>query len=143
MQFGISSWILAQFGAPPDRKSVVAKLCFRDTRSPYHFANHTFPRWLAWRKGSDQAQDARLARRIRLDLCLVVDIEQEKTQITAAAALAGLEQDLRAAREDLDRRVVVGLLHVPRGDDPQLLVGFVELALFDPVRARVSIDCKI
>jgi hypothetical protein len=61
----------------------------------------------------------------------VEHLEQEDAQVATGAALPGLQERLRAAEEDIGGSFPVRGLDVARGDDAELLVGFVELAFGD------------
>ena len=97
-----------------------------------HVPHEPLPRRLPPRKRPQQRQHARLALRVRLDPGLGVCLKQREAQIAPRPALPGVEQQARAPGEDVDLRGGVALLGVAGGDDAELLVGFVELALCDP-----------
>lgn len=114
MDLRVARRILAPFRAPP-----------------HHLVHKLLPRRLILRERAQQTQQLPLAPRIRLRLALVENFEQEYTQVAAGAALPGLQERLRAPEKDVGGGFPVGGLDVARGDDAELLVGFVELALCD------------
>lgn len=132
VQLRVSSGVLAKLGRPPASVSAHVQASKQQKALPDHLPDEPLlGRLLGW-EAAQQSQQLCLGGGIGLRLGLVVDIEQEEAQVAAAAALARLQQQLCARREDVDGGFPVRLLDVARADDAQLLVRFVELALGDP-----------
>jgi hypothetical protein len=66
-------------------------------------------------------------------------VEQHQGQVAARATLAGAKEEESAIVEDVARGGVVLGFEIAGSNDPQLLVGFVEVALGDP-RRGVSVS---
>jgi hypothetical protein len=98
---------------------------------PYHLSDELLLGRLIRGEGAQQAQQLALAAGIGLDFALVKYVEQQDAQVAAGAALASLQQRLRATEEDIGGRGPVLCFGVSRGDYAQLLVRFVVLAFCD------------
>jgi hypothetical protein len=98
---------------------------------PQHLSDKLLLGRLILGEGAQQAQKLALAAGIGLDFALVKYLEQEDAQVAAGAALASLQQRLRAAEEDIGGRGPVLCFGVSGGDYAQLLVRFVVLAFCD------------
>lgn len=110
----VASGILAEFCAPGHHLTDELLLCGL----------------VGW-ECAEQRQQLASAACIGLGLALIEDIDQEDAKVAAGAALASLQEGLRAAEEDIGRRRPVGGFGVARCDYAQLLVGFIVLALGD------------
>ena len=94
-----------------------------------HLCDELLARGLLAVKQPQAGQQSSLGGRVRGQLCLLVHVDHHGAQVAAAAALAGFEERLRDAGQDVDGGVPVLGLDISRGSYPGLLLGFVEVAI--------------
>lgn len=104
-------------------------------RKERHSPNHLSDKFLLGRlprgKQPQQSQKLSLVGRVRLELGLFVDVNEQSGQIATAAALTGLEKRLGNIEKNVGRGAPARLLDIPGGYDTGLLLCLVELALGD------------
>jgi hypothetical protein len=98
----------------------------------HHLRYKLLPRRLLAVELAEQCQELAFDARVRLELCLFVDVDQEYAQITTTSSLPSLQQRLCDIEQDVDCRIPIFLLHIARSDDSSLLLGFVELSFCNP-----------
>lgn len=99
--------------------------------SPHTLGNKLLPRRLQRVEQSQTRQQPPLARRIRLQLSLLIHVQHHDAQVSSAAALLGLEQRLRDTVENVDGGRPVLRLDIAGGGDSRLLLRFVKVAIGD------------
>jgi hypothetical protein len=87
-------------------------------------------RFICW-ECAEQTEEFAFAGRVGFGFGFVVDVEEKYAEVAGGAALASFEEGEGAGEEDVSGGGPVGLFGVARGDDAELLVGFVELAFCD------------
>ena len=117
-----------------DHLVAVSSECALYTRAciHYHLGYKLLPRGFFAVELAQECQELALVARVWLELRLFVDLDQEDSKITTAPSLPGLEQRLRDIEQDVRCGTPILLLHIPRGDDSRLLLGFVELSFCNP-----------
>lgn len=98
---------------------------------PDHLAYKLLPRRLLRIEQAQQCEQLPLIRSIGDQLGLLVDVDEEDTEVASRAALAGVQERGGDVGEDVDGGGPVFGFDVAGGDDAGLLLCFVELAFGD------------
>ena len=122
VEVGISGWVLSELRRPSN-----------------HLSNKLLSCRLLTVKCAKKSKQLSLIRGIWNELGLCVDRDQEDGQVTAGAALLGLQEGECDGIEDVDCGVPVLGFDVAGSDDAGLLLGFVVLGFCDPGEVLVTV----
>lgn len=95
---------------------------------------------LVWGESLQQTQYPCFAGKVRFKVCFLIDVHEVDAQIRARASLTGFEQHQSTRGEEIDGGGPIAGFDISVGNGTELLVGFVEFALFDSGEREVGVS---